>query len=352
MRYHKDSGASLFAMEEELSKLTRLGDPLVLLAKRIDFEFFRPLLEKGLYRDGDRSRGGRPPFDPVMMFKILVLQRYYNLSDDAVESAILDRLTFKRFLGLDMGNRIPDAKTIWLFRDQLQKQNLIKQLFDQMNAELERQNIIANAGQIVDASFVEAPRQRNRKEDNDTIKEGGVPEEWKENPHKLCQKDTDARWAKKNQETYFGYKNHVICDRGSKLVKDFVVTSAEVHDSQVLSDLICGGAAEGQTLYADSAYRSAEIEDELGERGIRSRVHYKGARNRPLTAAQQASNTARSRKRARVEHVFGYMTNSMGGMVVRACSKARNAAVIGLMNLAYNLRRVVQLNRELMASTA
>lgn len=352
MRFQKNEPIGLFSSDERLSFLTELGDPLQFLAERIDFEFFRPSLVKGLYSTYDGSRGGRPPFDPVMMFKVLVLQRLYNLSDDSVEYQINDRLSFMRFLGLDFASRVPDAKTIWLFRDQLQKKGLVKKLFDQMNAELERHDIIANAGQIVDASFVEAPRQRNSREDNETIKAGEVPHDWKQEPRRLCQKDTDARWTKKNGTSYFGYKNHIICDRGSKLVKDYVVTHAAVHDSQVLLELVGSEATEGQTLYADSAYRSAEIQDQLAERGIRSRVHYKSARNRPLTASEEKSNKARSRKRARVEHVFGFMTNSMGGMWVRACSHARNEAVIGLMNLTYNLCRVLQLNRELRGSTA
>lgn len=352
MRYQKNEPIGLFSSDERLTTLTAMGDPLQFLSLRIDFEFFRPSLERILYGTYDGSRGGRPPFDPVMMFKVLVLQRLYNLSDDAVEYQINDRLSFMRFLGLDFASRIPDAKTVWLFRDQLQKKGLVKKLFDQMNAELERHNIVANAGQIVDASFVEAPRQRNSREDNETIKAGEVPHAWKQAPHRLCQKDTDARWTKKNGASYFGYKNHIICDRESKLVKDYVVTHAAVHDSQVILDLIGREATAGQTLYADSAYRSAEIQSELERRGIQSRIHYKGARNRPLTAAENTSNKARSRKRARIEHVFGFMTNSMGGMWVRGCSHARNEAVIGLMNLTYNLCRVVQLNRELRCSTA
>jgi len=352
MRYHMDSGVGLFSSEDRLSELTELGDPLLFLSRHIDFEFFRASLETVLYGDYDGSKGGRPPFDPVLMFKVLVLQRLYNLSDDAVEYQINDRLSFMRFLGLDFASRIPDAKTVWLFRDQLQRHDLVRTLFEQMNADLERRHIIANAGQIVDASFVEAPRQRNTKAENAAIKAGEMPAGWEENPRRLCQKDTDARWAKKNQETHYGYKNHVLCDRKSKLVKDYVVTHAAVHDSGVIGKLVSSGAAVGQTLYADSAYRSTDIETDLARRQIKSRIHYRAVRNRPLTPRQEASNIARSRKRARVEHIFAFMTNSMRGMEVRCCSQPRNEAVIGLMNLTYNLCRITQLNRELRLSTA
>ena len=119
MRYHKDTGVGLFSADERLSELEALGDPLLTLSQAIDFEFFRPPLEQALYQEGERPQGGRPPFDPVLMFRVLVLQRLYNLSDDAVEYQIKDRLSFMRFLGLDFASRIPDAKTVWLFRDQL-----------------------------------------------------------------------------------------------------------------------------------------------------------------------------------------------------------------------------------------
>lgn len=347
MRYHQDSGIGLFSADERFSQLTQLGDPLLVLSRHIDFEFFRATLETTLYAGYESAKGGRPPFDPVMMFKILVIQRLYNLSDDATEFQIKDRLSFMRFLGLDFSGRVPDAKTIWLFREQLQKHGLVQQLFDHMNADLERRNIITHSGKIVDASFVEAPRGRNTREQNQAIKSGEIPPEWKTQPHRLAQKDTDARWAKKGAETHFGYKDHLICDRRSKLVVGYQVTDAAVHDSVVLDSLLTGGAVTGETIYADAAYRSAQIETALAGRQLKSRIHFKAARNRALSARQKKSNTARSRHRARVEHIFGFIENSMRGSRVRGRSLARNAVVIALMNLTYNLCRVMQLKREL-----
>jgi IS5 family transposase len=252
-----------------------------------------------------------------------------------------------RFLGLDFAGRVPDAKTVWLFRDLLQKKGLVRTLFDEMNAQLEVRGIIAHNGQIVDASFVEAPRQRNSRAENETIKAGEVPEAWTKHSAKLCQKDVEARWAMKGGETHYGYKNHVLCDRRSKLVLDYQITDAAVHESTVVESLVETGFADGESLYGDSAYRSAGIEETLAERGIRSRIHQKGYRDHPLSARQQKSNRARSRVRARVEHVFAFMTDSMGGMMVRACSKKRNETVIGLINLTYNLCRLVQLKKTL-----
>ena len=352
MRYHRDNSIGLFSSTERLSELEKLGDPLLGLSQHVDFEFFRATLERVLYGDYDPSKGGRPPFDVVMMLKVLVLQRYYALSDDAVEFQIKDRLSFQRFLGMDFASRVPDAKTVWLFREALRKDDLVRRLFDEINATLVESNIIATAGQIVDASFVEAPRGRNSREENEQIKAGVTPVEWKKNPHRLSQKDRDARWAKKGEEVHFGYKNHIICDRQSKIVTDYVVSDASLHDSQALDELTALGIAEDQELYADSAYRSEQAEELLADRGIFSKVHFKAYRNRPLTAKEKRCNKTRSKQRARVEHVFGFMTNSMGGMRVRGKSLRRNETVIGLMNLTYNLFRLKQLNRKLLRCPA
>jgi IS5 family transposase len=347
MRYHQDEGIGLFSSDARLAQLSALGDPLERLLQYVDFEFFRPHLEPALYGAMDPSRGGRPPFDPVLMWKVLVLQRLYNLSDEACEYQIKDRLSFMRFLGLDFASRVPDGKTLWLFRDRLRELGLIEVLFDQFNAHLEARQIIAQQGQITDATFVEAPRQRNSREDNAMIKDGQVPAEWADQPHRLAQKDVDARWAKKGDETYYGYKNHVLCDRKSKLITAYTVTDASVHDSEPLDELLADDRVRGQKLYADSAYRSAEMEAELAAQGIDSQVHERAYRNAPLNPEQKERNTAKSRIRARIEHVFAFMTQSMHGLTVRGRSLARNEAVIGLINIVYNLCRVVQLKKKI-----
>lgn len=352
MRYHQDRGIGLFSSDERLAVLEELGDPLLTLSASIDFEVFRQPLERALYGSYDAKRGGRPPFDPVLMFKALVLQRLYNLSDDALEFQINDRLSFMRFLGLDFGSSVPDAKTIWLFRDRLQSQGLVRKLFERMNRQLEQRGIIANNGQIVDASFVEAPRQRNSREENEAIKAGETPAEWQKNPHKLCQKDTQARWARKGEETHYGYKSHVLCDRASKLITSYEVTDAAVHDSVPLGKLTSGGRCRGQALYGDSAYRSANIEKTLRRRKIESQIHEKGYRNAPLTKRQITRNARKSRTRARVEHVFGFITQSLGGITVHCRSLRRSEIVIGLMNITYNLCRICQLKKQLRLTTA
>ena len=217
MNYKTTKPKGFFDEEFRLEKLSEQKDPLVKLKERIDFELFRPLLEEAFYKE-EKGIGGARPYDYVLMFKILILQRYYNISDDKMEFAILDRLSFMRFLGLTLSDKVPDAKTIWLFREQLTKENAVEKLFNLFKEELQKKNLIANEGKIIDASFVEVPIQRNSREENKQIKGGGIPDEWKEKPNKLEQKDTDARWTKKNGKSYYGYKDHVKADEKSKLI--------------------------------------------------------------------------------------------------------------------------------------
>ena len=333
----------LFDVEERLMKLAEANDPLVRLKERVRWEQFRPILEGALQREAS-GVGGRPPFDYVMMFKILILQRYYNLSDDRTEFQILDRLSFMRFLGLKISDKVPDAKTIWHFKEQLTSADVIKKLFEKFLGSLSSAGLILEEGSIVDASFVEVPRQRNTREENAKIKEGGTPEDWEEeeNKPKLAQKDVDARWTKKNNETFYGYKDHIKTDAKSKIITAYEVTSASVHDSQVLDSLTDTSDA-GKPLYADSAYVGQD--EMLDKKKIDSKIHEKGCRNLPLNEAQKATNREKSKVRARVEHIFGFIENSMGGSRLRSIGKTRAKATIGLMNLTYNMFRALQITK-------
>ena len=191
--------------------------------------------------------------------------------------------------------------------------------------------IITHTGTIVDATFVDAPRQRNNRKENEQIKNGETPEEWKENPHKLAQKDTDARWTKKNKETHYGYKDHVKVDAESKIITDYETTPANVHDSNEFTDFL---GEEDQVVYADSAYAGKEIPD-----NVENRVCEKGYRNNPLTEEQKQNNREKSKIRCRIEHVFGFMTVSMHGLTIRSIGLDRAKFQIGLTNLVYNICR-------------
>ncbi len=318
-----------FDHTERLAQLEKLGDPLPQLERTIDWEMFRPVVA-GIY--ADRSKGGRPPFDPVLMFKVLVLQQFYNLSDDQTEFQIRDRLSFCRFLGLTPEGRVPDAKTVWVYRERLKKHALMEPLFNTLMQQINNAGFTAKQGQIVDAALVPAPRQRNSREDNETIKSGGIPEDWTNNQRR--QKDVDARWVKKHGKTHYGYKNHVSIDRKHKLVRRYGVTSAAVHDSQVFEELL-DETNSSRDVWADSAYRSEGTEVLLKEAGYRSHVHRKGNRHRMLNSREQEANRKRSQVRARVEHVFAWQTNRL----VRVIGQARAELKIGMMNVVYNMRR-------------
>ncbi len=240
------------------------GDPLPKLQKMVDWERFRAKLER--VRDKERkSNAGRKPFDVVLMFKVLVLQSLYNLSDDKTEFQIRDRLSFMRFLGLSLGDAVPDAKTIWLFREQLTEAGLIERLFQEFEVFLGEKGFSAKKGQIIDASIIPAPRQRNSRDENQQIKAGEIPKDWSE--HKKRQKDTDARWTQKNGQNHYGYKNHIDIDVEHKLIREYEVTPASVHDSQVFESVLDEDNSS-RDVWADSAYRSEEKLKALGEEPI------------------------------------------------------------------------------------
>jgi IS5 family transposase len=253
-------------------------------------------------------------------------------------------MSFTRFLRLGMEDRIPDGTTLWLFRETLGKAGLIEKLFERFSQHLEAKGYIARGGQMVDATIVPVPKQRNSRDENDSVKAGKTPEAWEKNPAKNRQKDKDARWTKKHGKSFYGYKNHVNADAKHKLIRRYEVTDASVHDSRKFDELL-NKANTSADVYADSAYRSAGTEAKLKARGLRSRIHQRGSRKHPLSKAQENANHQKSKVRARVEHIFGAQQTSPGGRIVRTIGIVRAKAKIGLQNLAYNIRRLVTLER-------
>jgi transposase, IS5 family len=332
----------LFDEQFRLDKIGQQNDPLVRLKQHIDFEIFRKPLESHFEAGKDRSQGGRPSFDCVLMFKILILQRYYNLSDDSTEYAILDRLSFMRFLGLTISDTVPDAKTIWNFKNEMAKSNLVENLFTMLDKKLDNRGVILHKGKMVDASIVEVPIQRNSREENKQIKGGETPADWNENPAKLNQKDIDARWTSQKGKAFYGYKDHIKADIKTKLITMYKVTPANVLEGDVLPDLLELGD-RGQKIYGDKAYYDKENEALLKRKGINSRLHVKGYRYQKVTRKQLSSNTIKSKTRARIEHIFAFMSNSMNRMYIRSRNLVRAASTIGLMNITYNLFRLTQL---------
>jgi IS5 family transposase len=326
-------------------KLSKLGNPLQKLDNYIDWKIFEQALNQRFEKEEkDRKKGGRPSYNKLMLFKALIIQSLYNLSDEQLEYQILDRSSFKQFLGLKKSDRVPDSRTFWHFREQLIGFGAIESLFQSFNSQLDKSGVFANEGKMVDASFVEVPKQRNTREENKEIKEGKVPECWQENSHKLAQKDTDARWTKKNNISFYGYKNHVKADTKTKLIKEYAVTDASVHDSQVLGELL-DETDQGEAFYADSAYTGKKAEEIYQVKGVVNCVNEKGYKNKPLTQEQKTTNREKSKVRARVEHIFGFVENSMNRSYIRTIGMARAKAKIGMMNIVYNICRCVQLKK-------
>jgi len=314
-----DFFGSLFEHRDQ--RIDCLGNPLLELENQVDWEAFRPLLDR-VRTKARKSKAGPKPWDGVLMFKALVLASLDNLSDEPLAFQIEDRRSFQCFIGLPDAKHAPDRNSFWLFRELLKE--LTEALFNEFNRQLDRAGLIARKGQLIDASFVKAPIQRNTPDENVQIKAGEVVEDWPEN--KRRQKDT------------YGYKNHVNVDNAHKLVRKYTVTDASVHDSQALNDLLDSGNTS-RSVWADSAYRSEVAEERLKAQGYRSRIHRKGVRGKPLSDKKKQGNNTRSKTRCRVEHVFAWMAQ-WGGKTVRSIGLARAEVHIGFMNLVYNMRRL------------
>jgi len=342
----------MFDLEDRLKRLDELGDQLAALDDAVDFEMFRPKLKQAVaYSDG--SKGGRPPLDVVMMFKVLVIQALNgDLSDDRMEFLITDRLSFMRFLGLSLGDTAPDAKSIWLFRQRLVEAGAIDDLFRRFDDHLRIQGYTARCGQIVDASLIRAPIQRNTREDNATIKAGDIPEDWQDKPNKLAQKDTDARWADRNKGAVFGYKDHTSIDKKHGFIRGWKVTDAARHDGAILREEgLLDTTNTGGNVWADTAYRSAENEAFLEAHNYKSQITRKKPRGKPMPENIKRGNRTKSRTRALVEHVYAHQKCRFK-LTIRSIGKARATFRIGMANLAYNMDRLVFKRRRRQPSCA
>lgn len=324
-----------FDFDIRIDRINKAGDPLVKLNNTIDWEIFRSTLDKAREKP-KKSKAGAKGFDVVLLFKILILQSLYNLSDEAMEYQILDRYSFTRFLGLHAASKIPDATTIWRFREDLTKAGKVAQLFTIFDSFLSKQGFRAQKGQIVDASIVKVPVQRNTRDENKQIKNGKQPKGWNEN--KQRQKDTDARWTKKNNKNFFGYKNHISVDVKHKFIREYAVTSANIHDSNVFEELLDPNNTS-KDVWADSAYRSQNTVENLQSNGYREHLQRKGSRGHKLSNREQQGNRTRSKIRSRVEHIFGVQAQRAGNLLLRGIGIIRSGTKIGLRNLAFNLDR-------------
>lgn len=346
--------AGLFGLSEHLKRLSAHGDPLEELGRIIDFEAFRPALVAALAY-GDGAKGGRPPYDPVAMLKVLVLAAQNNVADARMEYLIRDRLSWLRFLGFDLGAATPDANTIRLFREKLTEAGALGTVFADFDRQLKERGYLAMGGQIVDATLVAAPKQRNTAAEKDAIKAGRQAREiWPDEPARAAQKDTDARWTVKFVKAKptpdgkpgidiaipsFGYKSSVSICRTFGFIRKCKVTDAARFDGRMLRDVVTSDNTASD-VWADTAYRSQANEAWLKRQSRVSRIHRRKPRGKPMPERTARANAAKSKVRARVEHVFARQKDQMG-LFIRTIGIKRAEAKITLANLAYNMHRLI-----------
>lgn len=350
--------SGFWGFEDRLKELSAEGDPLEKLCETVDFEIFRPILAKALRRS-HRSNGGRPGFDPVLKFKMLVLQALHGLSLAQTSYMVRDRLSWMRFCGLGPGDTVPDANTLWDFREALTAARALDKAFERLDRAIGAAGYLPMGGQIIDATLVAAPKQRNTDGEKAAIKAGEVPAAWKDKQAKLRQKDRDARWTVKFAKAkpkadgepqidiaipFYGYKSHISIDRRHGIIRRAISTDAAAHDGARLREGLVDPANTASDVWADTAYRSAANEAFLSRAGKVSRIHHKKPKGKPMPKPIARGNAAKSKVRAHVEHVFAEQKDRMR-LFIRTIGIARAQASITLANMAFNMKRWCWLDR-------
>ena len=320
----------------------------------VDFDAFRPTLVAALaYSDG--AKGGRPPYDPVVMLKVLVLAAQHNVSDARMEWLIRDRLSWLRFPGFDLGAATPDANTIRMFRERLTSAGALDTLFTDFDRQLNARGYLPMGGQIVDATLLAAPKQWNTETEKAAVKEGkSAAEIWADEPAKARQKDTDARWTLKFAKARptangrpqpdiaipsFGYKSNISICKAFGFVRKGKTTDGSRYDGRMLREVVTNDNTASD-VWADTAYRSQSNERWLKSQGRVSRIHRRKPKGRPMPENVRRGNATKSKVRARVEHVFAHQKAVMG-LFVRTIGLARAQTKITLASLAFNMHRLI-----------
>jgi IS5 family transposase len=299
------------------------------------------------------SRYGAPGYPPLLMLKALLLQQWYALSDPGLEEALIDRLSFRRFVGLALGEAAPDHSTISRFRTALAAQGLSEAVFEVVNLQIDAKGLILRQGTIIDATLVEAhvKRPKKPKEDKTAARQAGSGEAAQPSEPKLAKPrpasklitsptDPEASWAKKGHTRYFGYKGHVAVDQGSGIIRRCILTTAKVADTSTADALIMG---DERALYADKAYDTKARRAALKKAGAKDRIAHRPNKHHSLTKRQDRRNKGIARRRAAVERVFAIAKRLMGWRRVRYIGLARNAAHFALLCIAINLKRLAVL---------
>jgi transposase, IS5 family len=337
--WRRQPTADLFVQDQRQAKLGSFVENLAAMDELIDFAAVAAQVDTACPRP-DRSKGGRPPYPTEIMVRLLFIQALYNLSDEDCEYQVLDRMSFQHFCRLDGALNIPDARTLWAFKQRLAQGGLGAQaLFDAVSLQLQQQGYIPRGGQIVDASIVQAPITQAKKDERETLNEGNAPEGW--SAKRLSHTDRAARWTKKHGKSFYGYKLHANLDARYKLVRRFKVTAANVDDGQTLGEVL-DSANTGKRLLADRGYDAQANRELLQQKRLRDGIARRAKPGQERRQRLDARNKSINRIRARGEHVFAAL-EQLGGKVVRAMTLARNELAIALKCAAYNAKRLVWL---------
>jgi len=296
----------------------RQRDDLEAIQGLIDWQ----AIEEALSPVVSHARKGEPSWPVLVLFKSLLLQRWHDLSDEALEANLFDRLSFQRFCGLSLGDDVPDHSTIWRFRERLAKAGLIEPLFCELQRQLEHKGVLVKQGTLIDATLIKAAARRPKMEED-----------------KISPNDPDARFGANNERRRyeFGYKGHIAVDEGSALVRAQRLTSANIQEIDVATSLVSGD--EGIVI-ADRGYDGARLRDHLARRGIRNGLMQRSQKGKPLVPEEVARNHALAPRRRKVEAVFGTLKRIYRMSRMRYFNQARNALAFGLALFAYNLRRL------------
>jgi transposase, IS5 family len=277
--------------------------------------------EKILVKMRDAGSAGRPAYDPLVMFKALLLQSLYGLSDAELEEALFDRLSFRRFAGLSLEESVPDHTTLCRFRNLLTEAGLLEKLFGELDRQLDQAGLILRRGTMLDATVIETNAARPPH---------GAPE---------SASDPDAAFTRRQGKSgsSYGYKAHAGVDQGSGIIRRIITTPANVNDTVPADLLICG---DERAVLADAAYHTHAREQALKDRGVKARLMRRPNKHRPeLPPRLRRLNQLIARQRAAVETTFATLKRRMGLSVIRYRSLAKASAQITLAAIAFNMRR-------------
>jgi len=299
-----------FGLNEAYTRVKKVGDKLADFDTLIEWEVFRPILE-GMYQN-NTEKGGRPNIDVVVMFKILVLQSLYSLSDPELERQVLDRISFRRFIGF--AEKVPDFSTVWKFKERLIQTGKEKELWDAFQSQLDLKGLQVKKGVIQDASIISAEPGKSKGDQSrgETAK---------------TRRSKDGTWTKKGKKSYFGYKLHTKMDYDTSLIREFKTTTASVHDNQI--DL----SQPGEVVYRDKGYFGTKPKgyDATMKRGVRAH---------PMTTSDRERNKRIMRKRARVERPYAMIKDVFHLSILKVTTVARVHLKMLFACLNFNLHQL------------